>query len=150
MKIKIILFVEIYGHISKPRGNLCFNPWQILDMKFNFKKIRSYVIRKTPIHSLSNIIINKYVSKHAAAQVRTTVFIVYMSQKISEKLHFLCKIYKDTAGVESSTIIYIERILVLCVIDKNTNWINGFEHLSCVPCNVVICVHQYFDENNIR
>ena len=77
-------------------------------------------------------------------------FIVYMSQKISEKLHFLCKIYKDTAGVESSTIIYIERILVLCVIDKNTNWINGFEHLSCVPCNVVICVHQYFDENNIR
>ena len=77
-------------------------------------------------------------------------FIVYMSQKISEKLHFLCKIYKDTAGVESSTIIYIERILVLCVIDKNTNWINGFEHLSCVPCHVVICVHQYFAENNIR
>ena len=102
--------------------------------KIQFSKDTNVCYQKKPIHRLSNIIINKYVSKRAAAQVRTTGFIVYMSQKISEKLHFLCKIYKDTAGVESSTIIYIERILVLCVIDKNTNWINGFEHMSCVQC----------------
>ena len=134
MKIKIILFVEIYGHISRPRGSLCFNPWQILDIKFNFQKIRTYVIRKN--QSTGWVILSSINMYQNAQQLRCKrqVSSCTCLERYQKKLHFLCKIYKDTAGVESSTIIYIERILVLCVIDKNTNWINGFEHLSCVPC----------------